>query len=92
MEYKQAPLLSFATDLLRGSTAFGPLDFSKGLDDPLELSENPIAQRFIPLVMQDMMDIYRDNPDLLPVSVLGLFGVGLQTYEPRKKKGGGFGY
>ena len=92
LEYKQAPLLSFATDLLRGSTAFGPLDFSKGLDDPLELSENPIAQRFIPLVMQDMMDIYRDNPDLLPVSVLGLFGVGLQTYEPRKKKGGGFGY
>ncbi len=85
LEYKQAPLLSFATDLLRGSTAFGEeLEFGT-----TDLSKNPIAQRFIPMVMQDMMDIYKDNPDLLPVSAVGLFGVGLQTYEPRQSKRSG---
>jgi len=84
LEYKQAPLLSFATDLLRGSTAFGEeLDFGT-----TDLTKNPVAQRFIPMVMQDMIDIYKDDPSLLPVSLVGLFGVGLQTYEPRKSKGG----
>lgn len=85
-EYKQAPVFSFATDLLRGSTAFGePLDFGT-----TDLTKNPIAQRFIPMVMQDLWDITRDDPGALPVSPLGFFGVGLQTYQPRPKGGKSF--
>lgn len=90
--YKQAPVLSFFTDLLKGTGAgYEDLDFTKGFDDPLELSDNPVAQRFIPMVMQDLMDIAKDDPDIFPLPGLGLFmmgvfGVGLQTYEPKGQK------
>ncbi len=87
--YKQAPVLSFFTDLLKGTTtSYEDIDFTKGFDEPLELSDNPIAQRFIPMVMQDLMDILRTDPDLAPISALGLFGIGLQTYGDRGKKKG----
>jgi len=31
-----------------------------------------------------MYEVAKENPELLPVSALGVFGVGIQTYGPRK--------
>jgi len=76
-EYKEAPVVSFATGLLRGKTVFG-----KEFNIPKE-----IGNRFVPMVIQDVVDIAKDNPDLLPVSILGIFGIGLQTYKPKRKLG-----
>lgn len=69
-EAKEAPLFSFATDLLKGQTFDGK---------PIDL-KSEIAQRFIPIVIQDIYDIAKEDPSLLPLSVLALFGVGVQTY------------
>jgi hypothetical protein len=74
-EYKEAPVVSFATDFLRGKTAFG---------EPFSL-KSAAAQRFIPMIMQDVIDIAKDDPDLVPLSALGVFGMGLQTYERKQK-------
>ena len=46
--------------------------------------EKEAMDRMIPMVIQDVVDIYKDDPSLLPLSALGVFGVGLQTYEPKK--------
>jgi hypothetical protein len=76
-EYKLAPVASFAVNLLRGQSTFG---------EPLDVPEE-VAKRFIPMVMQDIADLAKDDPELLPVSILGFFGTGIQTYGARKKKG-----
>lgn len=70
VEYKTAPVASFAMSLLRGTTAMAE-EFQ-----PLK----EVGRRFVPMVAQDVVDIAKDNPDLLPLSALGVFGMGLQTY------------
>jgi hypothetical protein len=76
LESKFSPVASFAADWLKGKDIQGrPFSVPRG-----------IAKRFIPMVMQDVYEIARDDPDLLPLSVLGLFGTGLQTYGPRPRK------
>lgn len=71
LEYKEAPLVSFATSLLKGQSTLG-----EKLDIPTE-----IANRFIPMVMQDMMDVYdEEGKEGIPLAVPAIFGVGLQTY------------
>jgi len=75
VEYKLAPVASFAVGLYRGRSTFGG-----EFDIPTE-----VGKRFVPMVMQDVVDLAREDPELLPVSVLGIFGYGLQTYKPRKK-------
>lgn len=76
-EYKLAPVASFAVNLLRGQTTFG---------EPMNVPEE-IAKRLVPMVIQDVNDLAKIDPELLPVSVLGFFGTGIQTYGPRKKEG-----
>ena len=78
-EYKEAPVASFAMNLLRGKTLFG---------EEIEIPKE-IGIRFVPMVMQDVYDLYQDQGILgLPLAPLGWFGVGLQTYEskPRIRK------
>ena len=79
-ESKLAPIASFALALLKGQDFEG-----KDISVPKE-----IGKRFVPMVMQDVYDLAKEDPELLPVSLLGVFGVGLQTYKPRTKatKGG----
>jgi hypothetical protein len=76
LEYKLAPVASFAVGIYRGRSTFGG-----EFDIPEE-----IGKRFVPMVMQDVADLARDDPELLPLATLGFFGMGLQTYKPRKKK------
>lgn len=70
-EGKEAPIPSFITALVKGKNAIG-----EDINIPLE-----IVQRFIPMVLQDSYDLLQESPGLLPASILGVFGVGLQTYQ-----------
>lgn len=75
-EAKEAPVFSFATGLFKGQNWIGE-KFSVGKE---------AANRFIPMVIQDFVDIYKDDPSLFPLGFLGVFGAGLQTYQPRPQK------
>lgn len=77
LQNKESPVLSFATSLLKGKTATGnPVDLTN--KDPLK---NDIAQNFIPLVAQDIADLFTHEKAANPaVGPLAAFGVGLQTY------------
>ena len=80
-ESKLAPIASFVMALMKGQDIEG-----KPGSVPKE-----IGKRFVPMAMADIYDIAKENPELLPISWLGIFGVGLQTYGPRKKKRKGIG-
>ena len=75
IENKEAPVFSFASRLLEGK-AFG----GEKLNIPKE-----VGLRFVPMVIQDLYDLAKENPALMPLSILGIFGFGLQTYEQKKK-------
>jgi len=75
LEYKQAPVMSFATDLVRGQTTFG---------EPFTLKKE-VTNRMIPMVVQDVIEIAKEDPDLIPLSTLGVFGFGLQTFGKKPK-------
>ena len=74
LEYKLAPVASFAVALLRGHGPFGG-------SIPREA-----ANKFIPMVIQDVIELAKEDPELLPVSILGFFGAGIQSYGPSGKK------
>ena len=76
IESKTAPVFSFIIRMLEGQAASG-----EKLSIPKEVKD-----RLTPMVLQDMYDIAKENPELLPVSALGVFGVGIQTYGPPRSK------
>jgi len=83
LEQKEAPVISFVTDLLKGQGWAGK-EFSL---------KDEAVQRLIPMVIQDIMEMYADDPDfreLIPIGLFAFIGGGVQTYGPRqrKKKGG----
>lgn len=77
IESKEAPVFSFITTLLKGQDFKG-----EKISVPKE-----IGKRFVPMAMQDIYEIAQDDPALLPASSLGLFGVGIQTYESTRSTG-----
>jgi hypothetical protein len=76
-ENKLSPVASFVADALRGKDPTGkPFDI-----------KSETASRFIPLVAQDTADAYKDKGTSgLLYGVPGIFGVGVQTYQPRPSK------
>ena len=82
-EYKTSPVISFILTLLRGTTPLGEkISFTSA-----DIEKNPLLQRFIPFVFQDMIDAYKEWGAEGPlISAPALFGVGSQTYAPRQKK------
>ena len=73
LEGKLAPVPSFIMALLKQKTPEG-----EDVSIPKE-----IAQRFIPMVLQDMWDLAQENPGLLPAGLAAFFGVGVQTYKEK---------
>lgn len=68
---KEAPVLSFITDLLKGQTATG------------EQVNVPVAvvDRFIPLLLQDLHDLVKENGlEGVGMTLPAVFGIGVQTY------------
>jgi len=77
-ESKEAPSISLITDFLKGK-GYVTKDFNL----PKE-----VADRILPMVIQDTWDLFKNDPETLYMIVPGIFGMGLQTYEekPKKKK------
>lgn len=68
---KLSPMAGLIAALLKGKDPTGkPVQVSKELKD-----------RFIPLFIQDVMDVYKDDPSLLPLGLPAAFGTGMQTYK-----------
>lgn len=76
IESKEAPVFSFLTDILKGQDWQG-----KPINIPKE-----IGLRFVPMVVGDLYDIIKDNPEALPAALLVPFGVGVQTYKQKGRK------
>lgn len=70
VEYKESPIASFATTLLKGKDFAG-----KDVSIPKE-----VGRRFVPMVIADMAELAKEDPQLLPLSIPAVFGMGLQTY------------
>lgn len=71
IESKEAPIASFVTDMLRQQDYQG-----NPVDVPTE-----VADRFTPMVLSDLHELYKDDPSLLPLATLGAFGFGVQNFE-----------
>lgn len=71
IRYKLAPAASFVWDMLGGIDEKG---------NPISVPKE-IGERFVPMVLQDLYDLMEDDPDLLPLGILPIFGVGMQTYK-----------
>lgn len=55
---------------------------------PLDL-EREVTTRLIPIMVQDMVELYKDDPDGLKLAIMGtlaMFGAGVQTYPPKDEK------
>uniref|UniRef100_A0A6M3K7I0 Uncharacterized protein n=1 Tax=viral metagenome TaxID=1070528 RepID=A0A6M3K7I0_9ZZZZ len=76
VESKEAPVFSFITELLKGQTFEG-----KKINIP-----KAVGLRFVPMVVQDLYDIIKDNPEATAVMLLAPFGVGVQTYKRKPGK------
>jgi hypothetical protein len=77
VENKFSPVLSFANDWAKGKDGAG---------NKFELKKE-LADRFIPLFIQDLHDVVKEQGSSGYVSsVPGLFGVGMQTYKQKPSK------
>jgi hypothetical protein len=75
IENKGSPMATFISGMLRGKDFAGqPFDTKKEL-----------ADRFTPLIIQDIRDVANSDPDLLPLGFPAAFGMGLQTYQTKQK-------
>jgi hypothetical protein len=48
-----------------------------------------IKERIIPIMGQDLVELYKDDPNAFKMSIMGLltlFGAGVQTYSPKDEK------
>lgn len=70
-EGKLHPVLSFATGLLRGKDFTG-----QPFDVPQEL-----ANRVMPIIVQDIIELANEDPKLLPLAIPASLGMGIQSYE-----------
>lgn len=83
---KLAPVPSFATDVLSGQQFSGnPLDFSINPAD----TNSEISSHYLPLLAQDIISLQQQTHSPLAAAgggLLSAFGVGIQSYSPKKKK------
>ena len=78
VEGKLAPIPSFVVALMKQQ--------EPGTGEPVTVQKE-IGKRFVPMVMQDLLELAKESPELLPAGLLSLFGVGVQTYKQKAKKG-----
>ncbi len=79
LENKEAPVASFISTLLKQKTFLG---------EDVNITQE-IATRFTPMVLSNLVELAQESPELLPLGVLGLFGVGVQTYQAKSRLSSG---
>lgn len=67
---KVNPVFAFVWDILEGHDQAG---------NPVQVPP-AVANMFIPMIVNDVYQLMRDDPDLFPLSLLAASGIGLQTY------------
>jgi len=70
MANRLAPLPSMAVNLL----------FSKDYGDEDFGIQSQLIDKTVPIIVQDIMELAEEDPALLPLTIPGMFGVGVQTY------------
>ena len=84
LEGKSSPVASFFLALGRQKD-FGGAPIQLMPDDKKSLDENvfdnTLIKRYIPLVLQDLRALYKDDPSSLPLGVAAMLGLGVQTYN-----------
>ena len=70
-EGKLHPVLSFATGLLRGKDFTG---------QPFNVPQE-VANRVMPIIIQDIIELANEDPTLLPLAIPASLGMGIQSYE-----------
>lgn len=71
------PIASFVADMLAGKDIVGK-EFEP-TDETIML--------FTPLIIENLIEIAKEDPELLPSSIFSIFGVGMQTYTNQEGKG-----
>lgn len=75
---KVHPVLGFAWSLFNGAKEMSGQKMNFATMNPME---NSIMQRFIPILAQDIYQLYQEDPTLLPaLGALSALGMGVQTY------------
>ncbi len=74
IESKLSPIASFIKDVLEGQTWDG---------EKVNITDE-ITERMTPMIYQSLREIAEEDPELFPVGLLGVFGVGVQTYKEKK--------
>lgn len=78
IESKEAPIPSFITAILRQQDYIG---------QPVSVKDE-IIKRVTPILAQDIYEMAKTNPELLPLQIPAFFGVGVQTYSQTPVKKG----
>ncbi|HWY35957.1 MAG TPA: hypothetical protein VNX68_15040, partial [Nitrosopumilaceae archaeon] len=73
---KLSPVMGLGWDMLKGTDFQG---------QPLNISKE-VGNVFMPMYLGDMIDLYKSNPELLPLGLPAAFGMGMQTYQQPVKK------
>jgi len=83
VSYKEAPVVSLLTDYL-SKPKYGRYSFNKPnefLQDQFDVDvPDWLVQRFTYMFLQDMYDAVSEDPKNWPIGLLGIFGIGVQTY------------
>lgn len=76
----------FATNKLHPVQKFANDIFFASQYRPVNMGDR-VAQMFTPLIIQDVIDIAKEDPTLLPLILPAILGMGTQTYEKGETKG-----
>jgi hypothetical protein len=78
---KMNPVLGFAWSMATGNKEMSgqPMNFKT-----MNPMENAVTQRFIPIFMQDVYQLAKEDPALLPLAIPAGLGMGIQAYEGRR--------
>jgi hypothetical protein len=77
MENAMSPMASLMWGMFTGK------DF---LGRPFNV-RNEMMRRVTPIISQDLYDLHKSDPDLVPLAVLSAIGMGVNTYEPNTQQG-----
>lgn len=76
-EKKLSPLLAFAWGMMDRSKDRHGNEWSMGR--PWNTNAE-LASKFVPILIQDVIDLAKSDPKLLPLTIPDMLGVGVQTY------------